>query len=104
MADPIAVIVRFNGDPDALFERFERARRLWVEAQAGDYTPPAFYAASKTGDGIVIVVGWQTDAAHKAFGRSMTPHLEVVGMGPPDHHEHLPIQRLGWDPVPAEAS
>jgi hypothetical protein len=24
MADPIAVIIRFDGDPDDLFERFER--------------------------------------------------------------------------------
>jgi hypothetical protein len=34
---PIAVIVRFNGDPDELFERFERARRLWSESQDDDY-------------------------------------------------------------------
>jgi hypothetical protein len=37
MADPVAVIIRFNGDPDELFERFERARRLWIDAQDGDY-------------------------------------------------------------------
>jgi hypothetical protein len=55
MADPIAVIIRFNGDPDDLFERFERARRLWIEAQDGDYDRPAFYAVCKADDGIVVV-------------------------------------------------
>jgi hypothetical protein len=104
VADPIAVVLRFNGEADDLFERFERARRLWIEAQDADHTPPAFYAACKTDDGIVIVTGWQTDAAHKAFGRTMSSCLELVGMGPPDHHEHLAIQRLGWDPIRAEAS
>jgi hypothetical protein len=36
MADPITVIIRFNGDQDELLERFERARRLWIDAQRGD--------------------------------------------------------------------
>jgi hypothetical protein len=61
-ADPVAVIIRFNGDPDKLFERFERARRLWIDAQDGEYDPPAFYAACKTDEGIVVVTGWETDA------------------------------------------
>jgi hypothetical protein len=97
MADPIAVIVRFKGDPDDLFERFERARQLWIEAQDGTYDPPAFYALCKDDDGIVLVDGWETDAAHKAFGRQMGPHLEAVGLDGPDHLEHLWISKLGWD-------
>jgi hypothetical protein len=32
MADPIVVIVRFSGDTDTLLERFEKARRRWMEA------------------------------------------------------------------------
>ncbi|MFL5842106.1 MAG: hypothetical protein ACJ77Z_16775 [Thermoleophilaceae bacterium] len=91
------MIVRFSGDPDDLSERFERARRLWVDAQNGDYSPPVFYAVCKTDDGIVIVDGWETDDAHKAFGRRMEPHLTAVGMGSPDHLEHLSIEKLGWD-------
>ena len=39
MADPIAVIIRFSGEPDDLLERFEQARRLWIEAQDADYEP-----------------------------------------------------------------
>jgi hypothetical protein len=98
MADPIAVIIRFNGDPDDLFERFERARRLWIEAQDDDYDRPAFYAVCKTDDGIVVVNGWETDAADKEFAHRMGPYLEAVGMRKADHHpEHLGIERLGWD-------
>ena len=104
MSDPIAVIVRFNGDADDLFARFEKARQSWIEAQNGDYNRPAFYAVCKTEDGIVIVDGWETDADHKAFGRHMEPHLEAAGMGGPDHLEHLWIEQLGWDPAPAEAA
>jgi hypothetical protein len=97
MADPIAVIIRFNGDPDVLLERFERARRLWIEAQDGEYRRPTFYAACRTDEGIAIVNGWESDAAHRAFAHQMRPHLEAVGMGRPDRHEHLRIERLGWD-------
>lgn len=94
---PIALIVRFDGDPDDLFERFERARQLWIDAQDDDYSRPALYAACKTDEGIVIVSGWETDADHQAFGRRMGPHLKAVGMGRPDRHEHLRIAKLGWD-------
>lgn len=97
MSDPIAAIIRFTGDPDDLFERFERARRLWIEAQDDRYDRPAFYAACKTKTGIVIVGGWETEAAQEAFGRRMRPHLEAVGMGMPDDHEHVRIEKLGWD-------
>lgn len=97
MADPIAVIIRFAGDPGDLLERFERARRLWIEAHAGDYNGPVFYAACKTDEGIAIVNGWQSVADHRAFAHRMRPHLEAVGIGMPDRHEHLPIEKLGWD-------
>ena len=97
MPDPTVVILRFSGDPDDLFERFERARRLWIEAQDDDYKRPFFYAACKTDDGIVVINGWATDADHKAFGRRMGPHLRAAGIGQPDNHEHLVIEKLGWE-------
>jgi hypothetical protein len=97
LRDPIAVIVRFNGEPDDLLARFESARRLWIEAQGDDYNRPVFYAACKTSDGIVIINGWETKADHEAFGRLMGPHLRAVGIGHPDQHEHLSIEKLGWD-------
>ena len=110
MSDPIAVIMRFDGDPADLIDRFERARRLWIDAQGAGYGPPLFYAACElrqhlrggprahqTGTGIVIVTAWATEADHKAFTHRMRPHLDAVGLGMPDRLEHLPIERLGWD-------
>jgi hypothetical protein len=97
MADPIAVIIRFSGDPDDLLERFERARQRWIQAQDGDYERPVFYAAGRDQDGIAIVTGWRTAIAHRAFGHPLGPHLEAVGMGAPDRIERVRIARLGWD-------
>jgi hypothetical protein len=96
LSDPTAVILRFNGDPDDLLERFENARQLWIDAHAG-YEPPTFYAACMRKEGIVIVTSWPTNEAHKAFGPAICLHLEAVGMKPPEAHEHLRIQKLGWD-------
>jgi hypothetical protein len=97
MADPIAVIIRFSGDPDDLLERFERARQMWIEAEDGDYERPAFYAVCKTNDGIVIVSGWQTAVAHRAFGQGLHPHIAAVGMGTPDQIERMQVAKLGWN-------
>jgi hypothetical protein len=95
--DPIAVIIRFEGDPDELLERFERARRSWIETQDGDYERPAFYAACRTDEGIAIVGGWQSAAAHRAFGQRLHAHVEAVGMSTPDQIERLRVTKLGWD-------
>ena len=97
MADPITVIIRFTGEPDDLLERFEKARRRWIEAQDGDHERPLFYAACRTDDGIAIVNAWETAAAHRAFGHGIHSHVEAVGMRRPDHIERLRIKRLGWD-------
>jgi hypothetical protein len=97
MADPIAVIIRFTGDPDDLLERFAEARRRWIQGQDGDYERPVFYAACETDDGIAIVNAWENAAAHRAFGHGIGPHVEAVGMRRPDHIERIRIKRLGWD-------
>ncbi len=97
MANPIAVIIRFSGNPDDLFERFERARRSWIEAQDGDYERPTFYAACKTDEGIAVVNVWQTATGHRAFGEGMHRHIDAVGMSAPDQIERMQIKRLGWD-------
>ncbi|MGH2989253.1 MAG: hypothetical protein ACRDMA_05205 [Solirubrobacterales bacterium] len=97
MADRIAVIIRFGGDPGDLFERFERARGMWIEAQDGDYERPVFYAACGTDRGIAIVNVWQTAAAHRAFGQRLHPHIDAVGMRAPDQIERMRIEKLGWD-------
>jgi hypothetical protein len=104
MSNPIAVILRFSGDPDDLLERFEQAGKSRTEAQGSDYNPPIFFAACRADDGIVLVTGWDAEDDHKAFRKQMMPNLHAAGVGRPTGHEQLGIARLGWDPVPAEAS
>ena len=97
MAAPIAVTIRFGGEPEELLERFEKARRLWINAQEGDYERPLFYAACRTDDGIAILTAWLTAAGHRAFGQRLHPHIEAVGMGTPEQIERMRIEKLGWD-------
>ena len=97
MAVPIAVIIRFGGDPDDLLERFERARQMWADAQEEEYERPAFYAACRTDEGILIVNVWQDAAAHRAFGQGLHAQIDAVGMEAPDRIERMRIEKLGWD-------
>lgn len=97
IADPIAVLIRFNGDPDDLLDRFEQARRRWIEAQERDYDRPLFYASCTTDDGVAIVNVWQTAAAHRAFGQGLHAHIDAVGLSPPDRIERMRVTKLGWD-------
>ena len=97
MADPLAVIIRFTGDPDDLFEGFERARRSWIEGRAGDYERPLFYAASKTDEGLAVLSVWQTAVAHRAFGQGLHAHIDAAGMANPDRIERMRVEKLGWD-------
>ena len=96
MAQPLAVIIRFTGDPDDLTARFEQARQLWIDAQDGSYERPAFYAVCKTADGIAIVSAWETAAAHRAFGQGLHPHIHAAGLGAPDRIERMQVEDLGW--------
>ena len=96
-AEPLTLIARFAGDPDDLLERFETARRLWIEAQSDDYHRPIFYAACRADDGIAVISVWRSDADHQAFGRQMGPYLQDAGLGRPDQHEHLHVEQLGWE-------
>lgn len=97
MADALAVIIRFGGDPDDLLQRFERARGLWIAAQDGDYERPVFYAACKTDAGIAIVSAWETAVSHRAFGQGLHTQIDAVGMPMPDQIERMRIDKLGWD-------
>lgn len=104
MPNPIAVLLRFSGDPEDLLDRFEQARKSWTETQDDPYNAPAFFAICKAEDGIVLVTGWEAEEDHKAFRKQMMPRLQEAGIGRPKAHEHLAIARLGWDRAPVEAS
>ena len=96
MPDPIAVIIRFRGDPPDLLERFERARQLWIDAQDDGYERPVFYAACETDEGIAIISSWETAVAHRAFGQGLHSHIDAAGLGTPDQIERMRIDTLGW--------
>lgn len=104
MSNPIAVILRFNGDPDDLLRRFEQARESLIEAQDDGYNRSAFFALCKADEGVVLVTGWEAEKDHKAFRKQMMPHLQAVGVGRPEGHENLRIAQLGWHPVPTQAT
>ncbi|MQA74333.1 MAG: hypothetical protein GEU88_08360 [Solirubrobacterales bacterium] len=91
------MIIRFSGDPDDLFERFERARGMWMEAQDAEYERPVFYATCKTDGGVAIVSGWETAVAHRAFGQGLHTHIDAAGMSKPDQIDRMRIERFGWD-------
>jgi hypothetical protein len=96
MADPIAVIIRFSGDPDELLARFESARQAWIAAQDEDHERPVFYAACKTSEGVAILNVWRSAPEHRAFGEGL--HAQIHGMGiEPAEIDRLRIAKLGWD-------
>jgi hypothetical protein len=97
MGVSLTVIIRFSGDPDDLLEGFERARQMWIAAQAGAYERPVFYAACRTDDGIAVVNSWEDAQAHRAFGQGMHAWIDTVGMTPPDQIERMRVAKLGWD-------
>lgn len=95
MPNPIAVILRFNGDPDDLLARFEQALNSWTEAQGDDRKPPTFFAICTREEGIVLVTAWQDEDDHKAFRKQMMPRLHAAGVARPEIHEQLRIARIG---------
>jgi hypothetical protein len=97
VGDPLAVTIRWRGDPDELLDRFERARESWIAAQDGEYARPLFYAACRSDEGIAIVSVWENARAHRAFGQGLHAHIDGAGLGPPDRIERMPVERLGWD-------
>jgi len=83
MADPLAVIIRFRGDPDDLLSRFEDARRSWIDRQEDEHERPVFYAACRERDGIAVVTVWVSAVRHRAFGDRLHPLTEATGLPHP---------------------
>lgn len=102
MSNPIAVILRFKGDPDDLLGRFEQALRSLSEARY-DGTRPAFFAICKSEEGIALISGWGAEEDHKAFRKQIMSHLQAAGVSRPDVHEQLGIAQLGWEPARPDA-
>jgi hypothetical protein len=84
----VLVTIRFDGDADDLFDKWERAVRLWEEEFE---TPgPATVVAKGEQGGLFIVNLFPSDEAHTHFGRNIGGPMEAVGLSNPQL-EHLDV-------------
>ena len=90
---PVMVTIRYAGDVDDLFPKWERAVELW-QREFGDRfaAPDTIVARGENGD-LVIVNVFPDDEAHTNFGRNLGGPLETVGLSGPDL-EHLEVLRV----------
>jgi hypothetical protein len=96
MADPIAVVIRFSGDPMICSSASSVPASTGSTRKRATMSPPLFYAVRKTDEGIAVVSAWQTAVAHRAFSQQLHAHIDAVGIGHPDQIERMPIDKLGW--------
>jgi hypothetical protein len=82
------VTIRFEGDADELFKKWQRAVELWEKEFE---TPgPATIVGRGEDGGIFVVNVFPDDAAHTYFGRNMGGPMEAVGLSNPTL-EHLDV-------------
>ena len=96
MSEPVMAILRWDADPDAALERYERAVAAWRETFGGPSSAPLHAIAGRSERGGLVVLNvFRTDEDHLAFGRNMGDPLAAVGLPTPDV-EHVSVGRLGW--------
>jgi hypothetical protein len=84
----VMVTIRFDGDADDLFDKWERAVRLWEEEF--ETRSPATVVAKGEHGGLFIVNLFPSDDAHTHFGRNIGGPMEAVGLSNPQL-EHLDV-------------
>ena len=89
------VTIRYAGDVDDLFPKWERAVELW-QREFGDHfaAPNTIVARGQNGD-LVIVNVFPDDEAHTNFGRNLGGPLETVGLSGPEL-EHFEVLKVDW--------
>ena len=101
MSESVMAILRWDTEPDAALERYERAVEAWRERFGDQSSGPAYAIAGRSERGGLVVVNvFPTDGDHLAFGRNMGDPLEAVGLPTPEV-EHLSVSRLAWQDGPA---
>jgi hypothetical protein len=99
MSEAIMAILRWDADPDAALERYERAVSAWRETFGGPSSGPLHAIAGRSERGGFVVVNvFRTDEDHLAFGRNIGDPLAAVGLRTPDV-EHVSVGRLGWPEI-----
>ena len=90
---PVMVTIRFSGDADDLFPKWERAVELWKREFGDRFAAPDTVVAKGERGGLVIVNVFPDDEAHTNFGRNLGGPLEAVGLSGPEL-EHLEVLRV----------
>jgi hypothetical protein len=92
----VMVTIRFDGDADELFAKWQRAVKLWEEEFQA--TGPATIVASGERGGLFVVNVFADDEAHTFFGRNMGGPMETVGLANPQL-EHLDVLAVRFESV-----
>ena len=91
---PVMVTIRYAGDPDELFAKWERVVELWKQEFGGRFTAPdTIVARGEKGEDLVVINVFPDDEAHTNFGRNLGGALETVGLTAPVL-EHLEVLRI----------
>jgi hypothetical protein len=99
MSEAVMAILRWDADPDAALERYERAVSAWRETFGRHSSGPLHAIAGRSERGGLVVVNvFRTDEDHLAFGRNMGDPLAAVGL-PTPHVEHVSVGRFGWPEI-----
>jgi hypothetical protein len=92
----VMVTIRFDGDADELFSKWQRAVALWEEEF--ETSGPATVVAKGEGGGLVVVNVFPDDEAHTRFGRNMGGPMEAVGLSDPQL-EHLDVLAMRFQTI-----
>jgi len=92
----VMVTIRFEGEADELFAKWQRAVELWEDeySTAG----PATVVAKGEDGGLFVVNVFPDDEAHTLFGRNMGGPMEAVGLAGPKL-EHLDVLNVRFENV-----
>jgi hypothetical protein len=90
------VTIRFDGDADELFSKWQRAVELWEDEF--ETSGPATVVAKGERGGLFVVNVFPNDDAHTRFGRNMGGAMEAVGLSSP-HLEHLDVLALRFQTI-----
>ena len=92
---PLMVTIRFEGDAEELFPKWQRAVELWKEEFGDRGETPSTVVAEGEHGGLVIVNVFSSDEAHKAFGRDIGGPMGTVGLSGPQL-EHLNVRHIDF--------
>lgn len=92
----VMVTIRFDGDADELFSKWQRAVELWEDEF--ETSGPATVVAKGERGGLFVVNVFPNDDAHTRFGRNMGGPMEAVGL-PSPQLEHLEVLAIRFQTV-----